>query len=62
MAGASKTNKKKSDAPMIIGAVLGIAVFATVTYVAVDVAGGTSVETNDSNTPNGVTVGPPSYK
>ncbi len=61
MAGTSKT-KKKSDAPMIIGALVGIAVYAAATYVVVEVAGGTEVQTGDSNTPNGVTVGPPSFK
>ena len=61
MAGASST-KSKSNLSTYIAALMGLAIYAGGTYVVVDLAGGAAVETNDSNTPNGVTVGPPSYK
>lgn len=47
---------------MVIAALLSTVVFAVGTYYVVEVAGGTKVEADYSNTPNGVTPGPPDFK
>ena len=57
----ASTTARKSSAPMIVGAVLGTLLFAAATYVVVDVAGGTEVEADYSNTPNGVVPSPPAF-
>lgn len=53
---------RKSNVPVIVGAVLGTLVFAVSTYVVVEVAGGTDLSPSYSNTPNGVHPGPPEFK
>ena len=52
----------KNPLPMIVGAVLGLAVFSVSTYVVVEAAGGARVAPGYSNTPNGVTPGAPAFK
>ena len=52
----------KSPLPMVVGALLGTAVFCVSTYLVVDAAGGTKVESDYSNTPNAVTPGAPAFK
>ena len=52
-------SKPKRDLPMILAAVLGTIAFAVGTYAVVEAAGGTDVEADYSNTPNGVVPGPP---
>ncbi len=54
--------ENKSNAKLVIGALVGIAIFGVSTYVVVDQAGGTKVEPGYSNTPNGVTPGAPPFK
>jgi hypothetical protein len=54
--------ERRSNVPTVIAAVVGTVVFAVSTYIVVEVAGGTKVESSDSNTPNGVTPGPPDFK
>ncbi len=56
------TTRSKSNAPVIIAAVIGTLIFSVVTYVVVDVAGGVDVGPEYSNTPNGVVPGPPEFK
>ncbi len=58
----SRTSTSKSNTGVILAAVLGVVVYAVGTYVAVEAAGGTKIEPSYSNTPNGVTVGPPGFK
>lgn len=52
----------KSNIPMFVASILGLVVYTVGTYVVVEVAGGTAVSSTDSNTPNGVTQGPPDFK
>ena len=59
---SSTKAKSKSNAGVIIAAVLGTLVFSVVTYVTVDIAGGVDVGPEYSNTPNGVVPGPPEFK
>ena len=54
--------QKKSIVPLIVGAVVGTAVFCVSSYLVVDAAGGTKVESDYSNTPNAVVPGPPAFK
>ncbi len=58
----SRTTTSKSNTGVILAAVLGVVVYAVGTYVAVEAAGGTKIEPSYSDTPNGVTVGPPGFK
>lgn len=58
----SGTTAGKTNTGVILAAVLGVVVYAVGTYVAVEAAGGTKIEPSYSNTPNGVTVGPPAFK
>jgi hypothetical protein len=51
--------KKKSNLPMFVVAAIGLTIYSVGTYVVVEVAGGTGVHSDYSNTPNGVTPGPP---
>jgi hypothetical protein len=51
--------KKKSNIPMFVLAAIGLAVYGVGTYVIVEVAGGTGIHSDYSNTPNGVTPGAP---
>lgn len=57
----ASSTERKSSAPMIVGAVLGTLLFAGATYAVVDVAGGTDVSPDYSNTPNGVTPSAPEF-
>jgi len=52
----------KGNAPRIAAGLVGMLVFAVVTYVVTEVAGGTKVESGYSNTPNGVVPGPPDFR
>lgn len=54
--------KSKSNVPLYLATIIGMLIYAVGTYVAVEAAGGTEVTSTDSNTPNGVTVGPPPFK
>ena len=54
--------KSKSNVPMIVMTLLGLAIYATGTYIVVDQAGGVGVHSDDSNTPNAVVPGPPDFK
>ena len=58
----SRTTTSKSNTGVILAVVLGVVVYAVGTYVAVEAAGGTKIEPSYSDTPNGVTVGPPGFK
>ena len=58
----ASTTTRKSNVPVIVGAVVGTLLFAVSTYVVVDVAGGTDLSPSYSNTPNGVHPGPPAFK
>lgn len=49
----------KSNVPLYVGTILGLALYAGGTYVVTEVAGGTEVTETESNTPNGVVPGPP---
>ena len=51
--------RKKSNAPLYVGTILGLALYGVGTYVVTEVAGGTEVIETDSNTPNAVVPGPP---
>lgn len=54
---------RKSNLPSILAAVVGTLVFAVTTYVVTEAAGGTDAnDSGYSNTPNGVTEGPPPFK
>ncbi|MCU1594648.1 MAG: hypothetical protein JWO12_2040 [Frankiales bacterium] len=59
---AGTAAKSKSNVPMYVATIIGLAVYAVGTYAVVQTAGGTDVTSTDSNTPNGVTVGPPAFK
>jgi hypothetical protein len=59
---ASAAAKKKSNLPMFVVAALGLALYGVGTYVVVEVAGGTGIHADYSNTPNGVTAGAPDFK
>lgn len=52
----------KSNLVPVLATFLGLAVFAGGTYAVVEAAGGTTVSPSYSNTPNGVTPGPPAFK
>lgn len=54
--------ESKSNLPTIVFGLVGVLVYAAVTYAVVEVAGGADVESSYSNTPNGVTPGPPPFK
>jgi hypothetical protein len=54
--------RNKSNVPMFVMAVIGLLVYSVGTYVVIEVAGGTGIHSEYSNTPNGVTVGPPAFK
>lgn len=54
--------ERKSNVPMIVLTVAGLAFYAVGTYVVVEVAGGTHVSSADSNTPNATVPGPPDFK
>ncbi len=54
--------KSKSSTPVVLAAVVGTVFYAAATYYFVDIAGGTKIEADYSNTPNGVTEGPPDFK
>ena len=51
--------ERKSNVPMYVMTLVGLAIFAATTYVVVDQAGGVGVHADDSNTPNAVVSGPP---
>ncbi len=51
-----------SNVRVIVGALVGVAVYCVSTYLVVEQAGGTKVEADYSNTPNGVTPGAPDFK
>ena len=54
--------ESKSNLMPIVAAILGLAVYAVGTYAVVEVAGGTKISPEESNTPNGVTPGPPAFR
>ena len=54
--------ERKSNVPMYVLAILGLALYGATTYVVTEVAGGTGVHSDESNTPNGVVPGPPDFK
>lgn len=58
----ASNKQQRSNAPMIVMTLLGLAVYAATTYIVVDQAGGVGVHSNDSNTPNAVVPGPPAFK
>ena len=59
---AGTAAKSKSNVPIYLATIIGVIVYGVGTYAVVEAAGGTDVTSTDSNTPNGVTVGPPAYK
>lgn len=61
MASTSKSTGK-SNVPMYVLTLVGLAIYAATTWVVVDNAGGTGTNSDDSNTPNGVVSGPPAFK
>lgn len=61
MASTSK-GSEKSNVPLYVLTLLGLVFYAAVTWVVVDNAGGVGVNSDDSNTPNGVVSGPPAFK
>jgi hypothetical protein len=58
----SSAAKNKSNVPMLVMAILGITLYGVGTYVVVEVAGGTGIHADYSNTPNGVTAGAPDFE
>jgi hypothetical protein len=56
------TQKKSSNAGVIVMALVGIAIYAVATYIVTVQAGGTKIESTYSNTPNAVTSEPPPFK
>jgi hypothetical protein len=52
----------KSNVPLYVVSLLGLAIFTATTYVVVDQAGGVGVHPDDSNTPNFIVPGPPDFK
>lgn len=54
--------ERKSNVPMYVLTIVGLAFYAAATYVVVDQAGGVGVHADDSNTPNAVVPGPPAFK
>ena len=56
------SEQRTSLVPLIVGTLVGMAVFCVTTYVVVEQAGGTKVESDYSNTPNAVVPGPPAFK
>jgi hypothetical protein len=56
------SEQRTSLIPAIVGLLVGTAVFCVTTFVVVDQAGGTKVESDYSNTPNAVVPGPPAFK
>jgi hypothetical protein len=55
------STRGKSNVPVYVLSLVGLAVYAGGTYVVVDQAGGVGVHSEDSNTPNGVMPGPPAF-
>jgi hypothetical protein len=56
------SEQRTSLVPLIVGAIVGTAVFCLTTYLVVEQAGGTKVESDYSNTPNAVVPGPPAFQ
>ena len=56
------SEQRKSLVPLIVGTLVGVAVYCVATTLVVDAAGGTKVESDYSNTPSGVVPGPPAFK
>jgi hypothetical protein len=54
--------ESKSNLVPIVASILGLVIYAVGTYAVVEVAGGTKISPAESNTPNGVTQGPPAFK
>lgn len=52
----------KSNHKAIAASIIGLVIYAVGTYVVVEVAGGTHLSSNDSNTPNATVPGPPAFK
>lgn len=50
---------RKSNVPLYLATLLGLAVYAGGTYAVVQAAGGTEIRPEESNTPNHVVPGPP---
>lgn len=55
----SDAGKRRSNTPLYLAALIGLAVYAVGTYAVVEVAGGTDVSSGHGNTPNAVVPGPP---
>lgn len=53
---------QKSNVPLYVATLLGLAIYGAGTYVVTEIAGGTGVHADYSNTPNGVVEGPPAFK
>ncbi len=56
------SEQRKSLVPFVVATIVGTAVFCVGTYVVTEMAGGTKLESDYSNTPNGVVPGPPAFK
>jgi hypothetical protein len=54
--------ERKSNLPMIVLSVIGLLIYTFGTYIVVDLAGGTKVSPDYSNTPNATVPGPPAFK
>lgn len=54
--------ERKSNVPMYVLTLLGLAIYGATTYVVTEVAGGTGNHADYSNSPNGVVTGPPDFK
>lgn len=52
----------KSNVPMYVAAIVGLVIYGATTYIVTEVAGGTGVHADESNTPNAVVPGPPPFK
>ena len=56
------SEQRKSLVPLIVGTLVGVAVYSVATTLVIDAAGGSQVESDYSNTPTGVVPGPPAFK
>jgi hypothetical protein len=54
--------ESRSNTVTLVVAFLATVVFGVITYVCVEVAGGTGISSEYSNTPNGVVPGPPGVR
>jgi hypothetical protein len=59
---SKSTGKGKSNVPLYVLTLVGLAIYGATTYIVTEVAGGTGVHADESNTPNAVVPGPPPFK